>query len=334
MKFIKGVNLGGWFVLERWMSQSLFEGLKTNDETGFVTQHPNPKEALEKHWETFIQSSDFKYIKSLGIHSVRIPIPWWLRGEEPYISPLKYIKHALDLASQYDLMVMLDLHTAPGSQNGFDNGGIEGVIEWHIDNKNIEKTVDVLSYISKELLNHPSVFSIEVLNEPHFLTDLSIIQKFYLDAYKAIRKNSDKQIVFHDAFRPMDHTWTEFFTKNNLENVGFDLHLYHCFEERLKNSSPKEHIDEILNVRLPMIEKLNKMVPVYVGEWSLGIHYPTLNKPADFNQETFEKELAQTQLLAYSKGTGYYFWNYKIEHHMEKHNWDFRSLVKKGILKP
>lgn len=333
MKFIKGVNLGGWFVLERWMSQSLFEGLKTNDETGFVTQHQNPFEALEKHWKTFIQESDFEWIKAQGIDSVRIPIPWWLRGEKPYISPLKYIRYALDLASKYDLLVMLDLHTAPGSQNGFDNGGIEGVIDWHKDKKNIEKTVDVLEFISKELLNHPSVFSIEVLNEPHFLTDLSIIQDFYLDAYQKIRKYSEKHIVFHDAFRPKDISWMNFFTNNNLVNVGFDLHLYHCFEERLKHATPIEHMNEILNERMPLIENLNKIVPVYVGEWSLGIHYPTLKKPENFSQEAFEKELAKTQLLAYSKGSGYYFWNYKIEHQMDKHNWDFRSLVKKGILK-
>ncbi|MCY0903238.1 MAG: glucan 1,3-beta-glucosidase, partial [Firmicutes bacterium] len=32
---IRGVNLGGWLVLERWMTPSLFAGLDAKDETDF-----------------------------------------------------------------------------------------------------------------------------------------------------------------------------------------------------------------------------------------------------------------------------------------------------------
>lgn len=30
--YIKGVNLGGWLVLEKWMILSLFEGIEVEDE--------------------------------------------------------------------------------------------------------------------------------------------------------------------------------------------------------------------------------------------------------------------------------------------------------------
>ncbi len=32
---IKGVNLGNWLVLEKWMSQELFDGLEAEDESAF-----------------------------------------------------------------------------------------------------------------------------------------------------------------------------------------------------------------------------------------------------------------------------------------------------------
>ena len=32
---IKGVNLGNWLVLEKWMSPKLFEGTNAEDETYF-----------------------------------------------------------------------------------------------------------------------------------------------------------------------------------------------------------------------------------------------------------------------------------------------------------
>src|SRR5690606_24310456 len=109
MPKIKGVNLGGWFVLERWMKQSLFENVDSKDETGFVLKHPNPKEALINHWKTWITKDDFFWLKSIGIDSVRIPIPWWLLDDKPYFSPLEYIKIALNWADEVGLFVMLDL---------------------------------------------------------------------------------------------------------------------------------------------------------------------------------------------------------------------------------
>ena len=30
---LRGVNLGGWLVLEKWMTASLFDGLEATDET-------------------------------------------------------------------------------------------------------------------------------------------------------------------------------------------------------------------------------------------------------------------------------------------------------------
>ena len=231
MQKIKGVNLGGWFVLERWMKNSLFENITSSrDETGFVLNHPKAKETLEKHWETWITLEDFKWLKEQRINAVRIPIPWWLLDDQPYISPLQYIKKALDYAKETNILVMLDLHTAPGCQNGFDNGGIEGVIDWPKDSKNIQLTIERLGFIAKELGCHEAVYSIEVLNEPHFTIDLNLIQKFYVDSYHEIRKYTDKEIVFHDSFRAKDLSWEAFFLENKFINVAFDLHLYrpHC----------------------------------------------------------------------------------------------------------
>ena len=112
-------------------------------------------------------------------------------------------------ADEVGLDVLLDLHTAPGCQNGFDNGGIEGVLLWHLDPKNIQLTVDKLEYIAKTFNNYTSFWGLEVLNEPHYEMDLQVIVDFYKMAYPAIRKHTDKVIVFHDGFRLF--IWEEFF---------------------------------------------------------------------------------------------------------------------------
>lgn len=59
------------------------------------------------------------------------------------------------------LRVWIDLHGAPGSQNGFDNSGRKGDIEWQNDYNNIQRTLNVLSTITSRYGSHPAVAGIE-----------------------------------------------------------------------------------------------------------------------------------------------------------------------------
>ena len=188
------------------MKPELFSGIKSKDEIGFVTLNEKAKKDLEKHWCTFITKEDFVYLKSLGINSVRLPIPWWFEGDHPYFKSTPFIHQAMKWASELNIDVLLDLHTAPGCQNGFDNGGIEGVMTWHLFDRNIELTIEKLVLIVKTFKDYPSFMGIELLNEPLTSIDLKIIQDFYKRAYIKIREHTNKLIVMHDAFRPTDST--------------------------------------------------------------------------------------------------------------------------------
>ena len=63
-----GVNFGGFLVLERWITPSLFEGLDDifEGEMGFWEGHKNEIEKGTKkildHWKTFIVEEDLKVI--------------------------------------------------------------------------------------------------------------------------------------------------------------------------------------------------------------------------------------------------------------------------------
>lgn len=330
MSDFKGVNLGGWFVLESWMKPALFENIDSKDETGFSLKNPNAEQDLIKHWESFITKEDFIYLKSIGINSVRLPIPWWLEGESPYFSCLPYLHRAMGWASEVGLDVLLDLHTAPGCQNGFDNGGIQDVMTWHLDPINIELTIDKLEFIAKTFKNYSSFWGLQVLNEPHPTIEMNQIIDFYTRAYHAIRKHTDKIVVFHDAFRPNEDIWKTFFSNPELQNVMFDLHLYHCFDPKLANCSFDVHVDVILNKRLKMIKDISKFVDVIIGEWSLGIKYDTMKLDPNIERKQYDKMLADLQLYIYSFAKGYYFWNYKVEN--DRLGWNFKKLIEEGIM--
>ena len=73
---------------------------------------------------SFCQSEeDFAQIAGAGLNWIRLPIPFWaidVWPGEPFLERTcwTYILRAFQWARKYGLRVMLDLHTAPGSQNG------------------------------------------------------------------------------------------------------------------------------------------------------------------------------------------------------------------------
>ena len=127
---VKGVNLGNWLVLEKWMNPALFEGTTAEDEYWLPRQLS--KEVYEArikiHRSEYITERDFVTIKSWGLDAVRIPVPYFIFGDrEPFIGCVEELDKAFNWAEKYGLKILIDLHTAPEGQNGSDNGGICGV---------------------------------------------------------------------------------------------------------------------------------------------------------------------------------------------------------------
>ncbi len=87
---LRGVNLGGWLVLEKWMTPSLFDGLAATDETTWCAELGNDASGrLRAHWNTFVTRDDFAWLARVGIDVVRIPLGHWIFGP-PYPYHAKY----------------------------------------------------------------------------------------------------------------------------------------------------------------------------------------------------------------------------------------------------
>ena len=65
MVIIKGVNLGNWLVLEKWMLPEMFAGTGAEDEVWLNRKVSSDelKERMKKHRDTFITEKDFAFIK-------------------------------------------------------------------------------------------------------------------------------------------------------------------------------------------------------------------------------------------------------------------------------
>jgi glucan 1,3-beta-glucosidase len=76
---IRGVNLGGWLLLEPWITPSIFENnrelYKTNqiiDEYSLckILGKEKARDVLEKHWNSFCTKNDIKELSEMGFYSL------------------------------------------------------------------------------------------------------------------------------------------------------------------------------------------------------------------------------------------------------------------------
>lgn len=328
---IRGVNLGEWLVLEYWMGHDIFDGVQSEhlDETSFSEKLGEKKfERLKYHRDNFIKLADFEWLKSVGVDSVRIPVPHWIFDDcSPYVGCVEYLDKAFDWAKQTGVSVLIDLHTAPGCQNGFDNGGITGVLDWYKSESNIERTVMVLDKLAARYKDEKALYGIELLNEPSWDNPPEIVRDFYLRGYAACRKHidCDKSIVIHDQFN--FKAWKDFMRGAEYKNVILDTHCYHCFSDEQRAMHPVDNVIQVLNKRLADIKEMSEYFPVIVGEWSLGLsEEATISHMSPQERNLVYRTFADAQLLIQEQCHGWYFWSYKL-YEEDNHAWSYRKAV-------
>jgi len=142
---IRGVNLGGWLVLEPWITPSLFYQFLGGDENTTALdiysfcEVLGPEEGnkqLRRHWDTWVTEDIIESLASSGaVNSLRLPVgDWMYKPYGPYIGctdgALDYVDYLLDWAHSRGISVLIDIHGVKGSQNGFDNSGQCQGMEW------------------------------------------------------------------------------------------------------------------------------------------------------------------------------------------------------------
>jgi hypothetical protein len=356
---INGVNLGNWLVLEKWMSPELFAGTDAEDEYWLPRRLSRDvyEARIRQHRSEYINERDFMTIKSWGLDTVRIPVPYFIFGDrEPFMGCIGELDKAFAWAEKYGLKILIDLHTAPEGQNGFDNGGISGVCKWAQNPSEVEFVLTVLERLAERYAKRDGLWGIEVLNEPvsEEMWAFAEIQKryppvdqkmaigskgipidflrqFYIDAYDRIRVYlpEDKYVVIHDGFRLT--AWKNFMQEEKYKNVVLDTHQYLMMAEMMGYSGDINGYDKMINeIFINGIEEMENYFPVICGEWCLfnslastGMSSagPSIESAdqaqakarlSDSEKKHIYQHLAQAQLAAWKRGSGHFYWSYKL----------------------
>ncbi|KLO13412.1 glycoside hydrolase [Schizopora paradoxa] len=254
---INGVNLGGWFVLEPFIVPSLYEKYPTAVDEWTMSQAMAADTAsggLEKqmtdHYDTFITEQDIAEIAGAGLNYVRVPIPFWAVDEwdgEPFLAKAcwPYVLRLFKWARKYGIRVNLDLHTIPGSQNGYNHSGKSGQINFMMGVMGYANAQRALEYmrVITEFISQPEyrnvVTMFSFLNEA-LITTIGVNQmsEFYYQVYNTLRgitgvgEGNGPYLAMHDGFRGTD-AWAGFFP--GADRYMLDVHPYICFNGQPNN---------------------------------------------------------------------------------------------------
>ncbi|CAE6462125.1 unnamed protein product [Rhizoctonia solani] len=298
----RGINLGSWFVQERWLCESTYCGCGGGQSDLHIAQGANGKGIMEHHWDTWITEEDWGAIQAQGFNTVRLPIGYYhLSGIDPSVlddtdfEPYKNIfsgawlriLRAIGDAERYGLGVLIDLHAAPGAQNrdAHSGTGTGEVRMW--TRTNLSRTVHALQVLTAQLASRPNVVGIELVNEPA----------------------NNNQVQKCDAW---DAPWYSKIVGARPDFVVLDHHLYRCFTPGDASMSGDEHATALRNsaplVSLSAAARGN----LIVGEWSAALNPASLRSNEAGEQDRQRRVWARAQLDAYEASCGgWFFWTWK-----------------------
>lgn len=368
---IRGVNIGGWLVLEPWITPSIFqaylisEGIVDEYTLGEKLGSDAAQSVLNAHWSSWATLADFQKIANSGFNLVRIPIGFWAydNADTPYSQgAAAYLDDAIGWARQVGVKVLIDLHGAPGSQNGFDNSGHRiPSPQWQQVDPSGTRTLRVLNTIQSKYgdSSYDDVIAgIELINEP-LSSELNFdeLKQFERDGYNQQREYSDSRVVvIQDGFvSPSSYNNWLTPSDNNSVNVALDHHEYQVFTDELVAMQPWQHRQQVCN-NAGSYSGADKWS--FVGEWTAAMTdcaaalngygigarydgtYPNSTYVGSCENinfiDTWDQQLKddtrgyiEAQMETFESSTnGWIFWNFKTEASAE---WDAFRLIDAGV---
>lgn len=290
---IKGTNLGNWLVPEGYM----FKFQNTNSpkmihETFAQLIGPSAAKLFwNKFLDNYITYADIKYLKSIGVNSVRVPFNYRLFTNEDYLGQndasrgFELLDKVINWCKKEDLYVILDMHCAPAGQTG-DNIDDSYGYPFLFESEDARKlTKDIWKNIARKYSNEPIILGYDLLNEPiaHYFNKDSLnhlLVPFYKELTKEIRAVDQNHILFLGGAQ-----WNTNFSVFNTPidpNVVYTFHLY-------KDQPVKASIQRFLDFR----DKYN--APIYAGETG----------------ENTDEWIFKFRSLLDEHQIGWHFWPYK-----------------------
>ena len=324
----RGLNLGGWLVIEKWMTPSLFEGTTARNEFELARTQQG-RERIAHHHTTFITKKDLIWMKRNGVRILRVPVGYWIFGQDlRYVGAIDRLDWLMSTSLSLGLEVLLDLHAAPGAQNRAAHSGSGNTvrtkhsIKWLNDTSAQDETIAVLCQLAERYRHFPHVWGIQMLNEPTVDWFGLKLARFYRRAYTALTKvaRPGTRIVFSDGYAPLRLTNCLWLQARRTHPVVMDCHIYQVFGSADRRRSYEGSLRRLRWVRL-LLRIFRLQQHVIIGEWSAML-------PRRVGQ-TASQRYVTAQHRAFEPALAHMYWSYKTE---SEGRWNYQDMCGKGLI--
>jgi len=278
---LKGVNLGGWLLMEGYILHAPNRAERVFKEKFRKALGTSSLDSFEESFrKNFISENDFKTIRGFGFNCIRLPFHYRLIERSPYEydqNGLFYLEEAIRWAKRYGLYLILDLHAAPGAQNHDWHSDSLGRAELWKSEAYQRRTYALWEFLADRYKEEETIAGYDLLNES-VLHDTRLLNRFYRTLIKTIRRVDRNHILFVEGNKwAMDLACLDDFSDSNLvlsihayQPLDFTFNVVPQLTYPLKGKGCCDK-NELKKILLPYakIAQKNKR-PIFVGEFGIN----------------------------------------------------------------
>ena len=232
---LRGFGLGGWLVPEGYMlhNQAWIAGFESPTEIENHVIDLIGVDAAENFWdlyrENYVAQADIDQIADWGFNHIRVPFHYKQfydsTGTE---TPMGYaiIDELITWCEPYNMYIILDMHCAPGGQNGGPISDSDGTARLWLEESNKELTIQIWKEIATYYSNNTLIGGYDLINEPVLPGGVSLeeFKQLYVDITNAIREVDTNHLLFIEGnwygtdFAGLTPPWDE--------NMSYSFHKY------------------------------------------------------------------------------------------------------------
>jgi len=315
---LRGVNVGGWLLIEPWMCPMDRSGLKDEFSARDLLEQRfgarGAAELLETYREHWFTAADLDRIAGLGMNLIRVPFSYRnLQSEDGKWLPGGFdrLDWVVAEAAKRGIYTILDLHGAPGGQTkGESTGRVRKRAElWH-DEAHLERSVAIWRAVAARYRGNPAVAAYDLLNEPSDAPSLGALWSAYDLLYRKIREVDPDHVITVEGCintrvgeRSIHWGWEALPHPDHYgwRNVLYQMHHYEWDWNHL--------------------EKQNRGTDFQVAEWRKHRSFGVPGLIGEFNPMARE-EAWDHALRAYGEaGLHWAFWTFKANHGTGSDSW-------------
>ena len=231
---LRGFGLGGWLVPEGYMliNRAWIEGFESPTQIENHILDLIGEEKSREFWEdyrkNFVSRADIDQIAEWGFNHIRLPFHYKQFHTEDGSTPIGYeiVDSLLSWCEPYNMYVILDMHCAPGAQNGGPISDSDGIARLWLEEDKKELTVEIWREIAEYYSDNTLIGGYDLINEPVLPqgVTLSEFKQLYIDITQAIREVDQNHIVFIEGnwygtdFSGLTPPWDD--------NMSYSFHKY------------------------------------------------------------------------------------------------------------